>query len=80
MSKGHDEHETPDEPDTATVLGIIVLVVLFFSAGAFVGYQDGEESAIKRIHQDAAKRGAGSYQLDRETGEVRFVWREAVEL
>lgn len=78
--KGQETHETPDEPDTATVLGIIVLVLFFFSVGAFVGYQDGEESAAKRIHQDAAQHGAGSYQLDRETGEVRFVWREAVEL
>lgn len=56
---------------TAIAVGFVIA-----PASYFCGWRE----ATDRIHQDAAQHGAGSYQLDRETGEVRFVWREVVDL
>lgn len=58
----------------------IVTALAVASVIAPTSYLCGWREATQAIHQDAAQHGAGSYQLDRETGEVRFVWREVVEL
>lgn len=70
--KGQGVYSTVLDPTAMFAVGLMV--------GVIIGTPVGCNCATHEIRQDAAQHGAGTYQLDRETGEVRFVWREAVEL